>query len=403
MSEERKRSRYEVFDYLLCNRLPSKKSQESDDDELPESEYVGSENEVVSEDEDLSKEEDLSPVNITASMSFDDRVDEYFRNRDPMPQSRPESLYSGEGEETEEEEEVPRIICKRSSCTQLIEFLVTHKESKERQLSWITYSSIRGSGLMLGSAKPKDIQVTPKTPLSLSEEIYQKTKKEVVLICFCDPEMPGGFWFQAGPHTDDDEVDLLASTDVYKQLQSHVLETMLPLKADSCLLVKNVSVFRPGEGAKLRKENWSKVHVFFFPYLSKLKDKPLTEQFKFILKCLSHQQLQQSDVVFPLNRWARNNFAAAEVGTRLTQALETSNLSGSLYITCPPNMKLWHQSLVSVMGSFQVRQAEQKPKEETKPIVKPKEEFKPTPVHKTKKNKKKFSSKESSKERFKKP
>lgn len=204
---------------------------------------------------------------------------------------------------------------------------------------------------------------------------FGKTIK-TLLVCMCDPDMPGAYWTMAGPAADADEVDLMASSSLFTILK----DTKRIPTVHEALLVENAWIFRPSEGAKLNRDPifWHSTALLLAPFLPNTSSTStnnvtsdtgdaswpangLARQFRLMLEVAMQHKFEQ--LILPLGRWARANGNALEITLRLTQALETIKKTSTklkILISCPPEQSHWQHSVQSTINSAKTRITEQK-------------------------------------------
>jgi hypothetical protein len=223
-----------------------------------------------------------------------------------------------------------------------------------------------------------EISAVRNNHVATSEAMGLKT----LLVCWCDPDMPGAYWTMAGPAADADEVDLMASSSLFVVLKNL---KQVP-NIHQTLLMHDIWVFRVSEGAKLatQRSEWIQTSILLVPFLpnsisssnnnnnnnnssndNNRSDWPvnsLARQFRLMMEVATRYQFDQ--MILPMGRWARANGNALEVTLRLTQALETMKKSTStklkIMVSCPPEQAHWQHSVNSTINSAKTRIVEQK-------------------------------------------
>ena len=208
-----------------------------------------------------------------------------------------------------------------------------------------------------------EVDVALESPLALVSRLSKAGDTDPLLLCFCTPELPGAYWTQAGPEADHDEVDLLTSSSIVSALHPLRIGAHLPLAADTAILVRNVDIYRFGEGAKLApaQADWARCSVLMVPFLS---GRDIGDQPTFILEAANAHGFRS--IVVPVGRWARNEGNALDVAHRLVRSLETiakqpppSCPVRRVTIACPAVYGAWAVGVRSVLASAKARRDEE--------------------------------------------
>jgi hypothetical protein len=264
------------------------------------------------------------------------------------------------------------------------------------------------------------VEVRTQSPLAAAFGGGAAPASRRLLVCLCDPDAPGGRWMDAGPAVDGDEVDLMASSNLWTKIspaQLRAANLPMPLSLRNALLVRDVALYRQSEGARLggRLGASATCDVLLVPFLpfqyapisaaalpssgpTPAAGAPfpgpqrLCEQFRLILGVAELYRYQE--LVLPLGRWARSTANVMDVALRLAQACETAPLLGptastedaplagpmmpegaasaqaagawgtrahglAVTVATPPEMPHWHHGVKSVLASARARRSEQ--------------------------------------------
>lgn len=247
----------------------------------------------------------------------------------------------------------------RSSALQLIRFLMERnllgKTLNASLFSSSPSTTARATGV---SSSIQSCVVHNISPLRLifDEKVIADASR-TLLVCLCDPRLPGMFWSVAGSAGDSDEVDLMCSSD----LVNHLLNQTDALRQDQALLASGVQLFRPSEGSRLVSER-SKVKtcdVLFVPFDPNCSPTALRDKFRMMIE--RAPETKYDSILIPMGRWARNEANALDIALRLSKVLEQFPESPSrrIHICCAPEHSHWQHSVKSVLASTKARFVEE--------------------------------------------
>jgi hypothetical protein len=192
--------------------------------------------------------------------------------------------------------------------------------------------------------------------------------KHPVVVCFCDPTVPGYGWNRAGRHCSEDETLIFNCSSVFTSFMQHSQEwkALLPLTLEKIVIAPNVSFFRNRETQKLDFKNTCTYDVAFVPFLFQKPDKSFSDQIKFVFRSL---QTEYNQVILLLNRFFESsNWSAIEVAQRIAPHLPLlAPNKTNVQIVIPKSSAHAKATFESVFASHRSRLVEE---EKMKPNVK---------------------------------